>query len=397
MLEQFGGPEAALAAVVAGRGTAVGAGTLATTRHDLAIVWARAARPDVTAALFAAARHARLDRRRRRRADPRGDPGAATRAVRRRVRARSAARRRARRDRRDAHRDAERARRRTRDRRVPGGAGITVVSGLALGIDGAAHEGALDGRRTHAIGVVATGLDVTYPRRHRALYAAVREHGPRRERARVRHPTARDAVPGTEPHHRRALPTSCVVVEATATGGATITAKYANDYGRTVFALPGSRRNRAAAGCNALIKDGAQILLDPERSPDRARSRARRRTLAAGARSDLRCRRDRHARGARRRTRDDRPARGSHRDVTGPARRRAPALGAVRPHRAGPRAVVAEVMTAVPVRLPWRRGLQPVRQARAHRRSDIAIVVVALVIVALLVAVGRVSRDDRAP
>ena len=49
-----------------------------------------------------------------------------------------------------------------------------------------------------------------------------------------------------------------VVVEATATGGARITAKYAVEYGRTVFALPGSRRNPAAAGCNALIADGAQ-------------------------------------------------------------------------------------------------------------------------------------------
>ena len=142
-----------------------------------------------------------------------------------------------------------------------GGAGITVVSGLALGIDGAAHEGALAGGG-HAIGVVATGLDVTYPRRHRALYAAVRAHGL----------VVSEHAYGIQPHATQfpvrnriiaALCDVCVVVEATATGGATITAKYANDYGRTVFALPGVRRNRAAAGCNALIKDGAQILLDP--------------------------------------------------------------------------------------------------------------------------------------
>ena len=56
------------------------------------------------------------------------------------------------------------------------GAGVTVVSGLAIGIDGAAHEGALDAGGL-AIGVVATGLDVTYPRRHRALFDRVREHG----------------------------------------------------------------------------------------------------------------------------------------------------------------------------------------------------------------------------
>jgi DNA processing protein len=53
------------------------------------------------------------------------------------------------------------------------------------------------------------------------------------------------------------------VVEATATGGARITAKYAAEYGRHVFALPGSRRNPAAAGCNALLGDGAEALLDP--------------------------------------------------------------------------------------------------------------------------------------
>src|SRR5262249_61092178 len=60
-----------------------------------------------------------------------------------------------------------------------------------------------------------------------------------------------------------ALSHVCVVVEATIDGGAAITAGFANKYGRTVFALPGSRRNPAAAGCNALIQDGAQVLLDP--------------------------------------------------------------------------------------------------------------------------------------
>lgn len=140
-------------------------------------------------------------------------------------------------------------------------AGVTVVSGLAIGIDGAAHEGALDGAGL-AIGVVATGLDVTYPRRHRSLYDRVREHGlvvgehaygvqPSRERFPVRNRII------------AALADVVVVVEATATGGARITAGYAADYGRPLFALPGSRRNPAAAGCNALIADGAEALLDP--------------------------------------------------------------------------------------------------------------------------------------
>ena len=141
------------------------------------------------------------------------------------------------------------------------GAGVTVVSGLALGIDGAAHEGALDAGGL-AIGVVATGLDVTYPRRHRSLYDRVREHGlvvgehgygvqPSRERFPVRNRII------------AALAEIVVVVEATASGGARITAGYAGDYGRDVYVLPGSRRNRAAAGCNALIADGAGMLLDP--------------------------------------------------------------------------------------------------------------------------------------
>jgi DNA processing protein len=141
------------------------------------------------------------------------------------------------------------------------GAGVTVVSGFAIGIDAAAHDGALDAGGL-VVGVVATGLDVVYPRRHRELYARARaqglvvsEHGygvqPRRERFPVRNRII------------AALSDIVVVVEATATGGARITAKYAAEYGRTVFALPGSRRNPAAAGCNALLGDGAEALLDP--------------------------------------------------------------------------------------------------------------------------------------
>lgn len=141
------------------------------------------------------------------------------------------------------------------------GAGVTVVSGLAIGIDAAAHSGAVDAGGL-AVGVVATGLDVVYPRRHRALYAQVKEQGlvvgehgygvqPRRERFPVRNRII------------AALSDVVVVVEATAMGGARITAKYAAEYGRQVFALPGSRRNPAAAGCNALLGDGAEALLDP--------------------------------------------------------------------------------------------------------------------------------------
>jgi DNA processing protein len=140
-------------------------------------------------------------------------------------------------------------------------AGATVVSGLAIGIDGAAHEGALDAGGD-VVGVVATGLDVEYPRRHKALYRRVRaqgvvvsEHwfGVRPDRARF-------------PVRNRIIAALCdvlVVVEATRTGGARITANEAAGYGRAVLAMPGSRRNAAAAGCNALIRDGAGTLLEP--------------------------------------------------------------------------------------------------------------------------------------
>lgn len=140
-------------------------------------------------------------------------------------------------------------------------AGVTVVSGLAIGIDGAAHRGALDGGGL-TVGVLATGLDVVYPRRHDLLFGQVREQG-----------VLVSEMPfGTRPLRRlfpvrnriiAALADVVVVVEATLTGGARITAEQALEYGRPVFAMPGSRRNPSAAGCNALLADGAQPLLDP--------------------------------------------------------------------------------------------------------------------------------------
>ena len=138
-------------------------------------------------------------------------------------------------------------------------AGVTVVSGLAIGIDAAAHHGALDAGG-NTIGVVATGLDIEYPRRHRALYAEVRAAGL----------VVGESGFGTPPEPRRfpvrnriiaALADITVVVEATARGGARITAEHAMRYGRDVFAVPGSRRNPAAEGCNELIRDGAHPLL----------------------------------------------------------------------------------------------------------------------------------------
>jgi len=140
-------------------------------------------------------------------------------------------------------------------------AGITVVSGLAIGIDGAAHEGALDAGGL-TVGVVATGLDIVYPRRHQRLYERVRAQG----LIVGENDYGTQPLPWRFPVRNRiiaALADAVVVVEATASGGARITANDAARFGRDVYALPGSRRNPAAAGCNALLLDGAKPLLDP--------------------------------------------------------------------------------------------------------------------------------------
>ena len=153
-----------------------------------------------------------------------------------------------------------------------GAAGITVVSGLAIGIDGAAHHGAIQAAEAAEqrsepspagpVGVVATGLDVVYPRRHRALFERVRRFGV----VLGEQPFGVRPERGRFPVRNRiiaALADVVVVVEATLSGGSRITAERALDYGRPVLAMPGSRRNPAAAGCNALLADGAQPLLDP--------------------------------------------------------------------------------------------------------------------------------------
>jgi DNA processing protein len=146
-------------------------------------------------------------------------------------------------------------------------AGVTVVSGMAIGIDGAAHLGALSVSEARTgpagpVGVLATGLDVVYPRRHQALFERVRRSGVLVSECAF----GTGPAPGRFPVRNRiiaALADLVVVVEATLKGGSRITAERALDYGRPVFAMPGSRRNPAAAGCNALLADGAQPLLDP--------------------------------------------------------------------------------------------------------------------------------------
>ncbi len=140
-------------------------------------------------------------------------------------------------------------------------AGVTVVSGLAIGIDAAAHEGALDAGGV-VVGVLGTGLDVVYPRRHRVLFERVRAHGLLVSEYRYGAQPRRESFP-IRNRIIAALADVVVVIEATARGGARITAERAVEYGRPVLAVPGSRRNPAAAGTNALIADGAEPLLEP--------------------------------------------------------------------------------------------------------------------------------------
>jgi DNA processing protein len=140
--------------------------------------------------------------------------------------------------------------------------GAIVVSGMALGIDGAAHVGALDAGGP-TVGVIATGLDRCYPRRHTALHQRVRARGLLVTEQPFGTLPAAHRFP-TRNHLIAAMAHVVVVVEATVPGGAMITAEIAGKLGTTLMAVPGSRRNPAAEGCNRLIKDGAGVVLSTD-------------------------------------------------------------------------------------------------------------------------------------
>ncbi|MEZ5647111.1 MAG: DNA-processing protein DprA [Burkholderiaceae bacterium] len=137
-------------------------------------------------------------------------------------------------------------------------AGVCVVSGLATGIDGAAHEGALEGGGP-TVAVVGTGLDIVYPRRHAALAQRIAAQGC----------LVSEYLPGTGPHQshfpRRnrliaGLTQGTLVVEAAVQSGSLITARLAAEQGREVFAIPGSIHSPQARGCHALIRQGAKLV-----------------------------------------------------------------------------------------------------------------------------------------
>jgi DNA processing protein len=141
-------------------------------------------------------------------------------------------------------------------------AGLTIVSGMALGVDGAAHEGALAGARAESlatVAVVGTGLDRVYPKQHRALAHQIADRGVLLSEFAL----GTTPLAAHFPQRNRiisGLSRGTLVVEAALQSGSLITARMANEQGREVFAIPGSIHTSQARGCHALIKQGAKLV-----------------------------------------------------------------------------------------------------------------------------------------
>jgi DNA processing protein len=139
-----------------------------------------------------------------------------------------------------------------------GGRGWAVVSGLAAGIDGAAHAGALEAP-AGTVAVVGTGLDMVYPHAHRALAARIAREGLMVSEF----PLGMAPMPDNFPQRNRiiaGLSRGTLVVEAALRSGSLITARQATEAGREVFAVPGSIQSPQARGCHALLRDGAKLV-----------------------------------------------------------------------------------------------------------------------------------------
>ena len=137
-------------------------------------------------------------------------------------------------------------------------AGLTIVSGLAVGIDAAAHRGGLAGAGS-TIAVLGTGVDVVYPRQNAALAQRIAESG----LLLSEFPLGTAGAAHHFPRRNRlisGLTQGCLVVEAALASGSLITARAAAEQGREVFALPGSIHSPLSKGCHALIKQGAKLV-----------------------------------------------------------------------------------------------------------------------------------------
>ena len=137
-------------------------------------------------------------------------------------------------------------------------AGLTIVSGLALGIDAAAHRGGLAGAGS-SVAIIGTGLDRIYPAKNKVLAHQLAENG----LIVSEFPLGTPPLPGHFPRRNRLISgvsRGVLVVEAAPGSGSLITAKVASEQGREVFAIPGSIHSPLARGCHALIKQGAKLV-----------------------------------------------------------------------------------------------------------------------------------------